>query len=93
VLLDSSALTRSPGQDGFILSVSLHSRSDLTVALPWFDLSLTDGNGRLVARRALTPRDFRAPEVIEPHAETTLQTLLNTGSATVVGYTVEIFYP
>ena len=93
VLVESTALTRAAAQDAFVLSVTLRSRSDLTLALPSIDLTLTDANGRLVARRALAPRDFNAAEVIAPHAETPLQVMLSTGTAAVVGYTVEIFYP
>ena len=76
-----------------MLSVTLRSRSDVTLALPSIDLTLTDANGRLVARRALTPRDFSAADVIAPRAEAPLQVMLSAGSAAVVGYTVEIFYP
>ena len=93
VLVESTALTRAAAQDAFVLSVTLRSRSELTLALPSIDLTLTDANGRLVARRALAPRDFSAAEVIAPHAETPLQVMLSTGTAAVVGYTVEIFYP
>ena len=93
VLVESSALTRAIGLDAFVLSVTLKSRSSLALALPSVDLSLTDGNGRLVARRALAPRDFGAPNVIQPGAETALQLMLNAGGARVAGYTVEIFYP
>ena len=93
VLVESTALTRATAQDAFVLSVTLRSRSELTLALPSIDLTLTDANGRLVARRALAPRDFSAAEVIGPHAETPLQVTLSTGTAVVVGYTVEIFYP
>jgi len=93
VLLENSTLARAPGQDGFILAITLRNRSALTLASPSIDLTLTDGNGRLVARRALAPRDFRAPEIIAPGAETSLQTVLTAGAASVVGYTVEIFYP
>ena len=93
VLVESTALTRAAGQDAFVLSVTLKSRSDIALALPSIDLTLTDANGRLVARRALAPRDFRAAEVIAPHAETPLQVVLSTGTPTVVGYVVEIFYP
>ena len=93
VLVESTALTRAAGQDAFVLSVTLRSRSDLALALPSIDLTLTDANGRLVARRALAPRDFSAADVIAPHAETPLQVTLSTGTAAVVGYTVEIFYP
>jgi hypothetical protein len=61
--------------------------------LPSIDLTLTDANGRLVARRVLAPHDFRAAEVIAPRAEAGLQALLSAGTPSVVGYTVEIFYP
>ena len=93
MLVESTALTRATAQDAFVLSVTLRSRSELALALPSIELTLTDANGRLVARRALAPRDFSAAEVIAPHAETPLQVTLSTGAAAVVGYTVEIFYP
>jgi hypothetical protein len=73
--------------------VTLRSRSDLPLTLPSVDLTLTDANGHLVARRALAPRDFNAADVIAPRAEAPLQVMLSTGTAAVVGYTVEIFYP
>jgi predicted Zn finger-like uncharacterized protein len=93
VQVESTALTRAPGQDGFMLSITLRNRGALTLVLPSIDLTLSDANGRLLARRALAPRDFRASEVIAPGAETSLQTVLTAGTASVVGYTVEIFYP
>ncbi len=93
VLVDSTALTRAIGLDAFVLSVTLKSRSALPLTMPSVDLSLTDGNGRLVARRALAPRDFGAASVLQPGAEAALQLMLNAGSARVSGYTVEIFYP
>ena len=93
VLVDSTALTRAIGLDAFVLSVTLKSRSVLPLAMPSVDLSLTDGNGHLVARRALAPRDFGAASVLPPGSEAALQLMLNVGSARVSGYTVEIFYP
>jgi predicted Zn finger-like uncharacterized protein len=93
VLVESTALTRAPGQDAFVLSITVRNRSTLTLRLPSIDLTLTDNNGRLVARRALAPRDFRAAEAMPPGSETSLQTMLTAGTAPVVGYTVEIFYP
>lgn len=93
VLVESSALTRAIGLDAFVLSITLKNRSSLPLTLPSVDLSLTDGNGRLVARRALAPRDFGVANVIQPGAESAMQLMLNAGSARVAGYTVEIFYP
>jgi len=66
----------------------------LPLALPSVDLSLTDADGQLVARRALGPADFRASLApIAPGGETALQLTLSAGSPRVAGYTVEIFYP
>ncbi len=93
VLVESTALTKAVGQDAFVLAVNLKSRSALPLAVPSIDLTLTDGQGRLVARRALSPQDFRASDVLAPGADAALQLTLNAGSASVVGYTVEIFYP
>ena len=93
VLVESTALTRAVGQDAFVLAVNLKSRSALPLAVPSIDLTLTDGQGRLVARRALSPQDFHASDVLQPGADAALQVTLNAGSTSVVGYTVEIFYP
>ena len=93
VSVETSELTRAAAQDTYVLSVTLRNRSALTLTMPSIDLTLTDANGRLVARRALAPGDVRLPEVIAPQAENALQVLLSVGTAAVVGYTVEIFYP
>jgi len=93
VVVESTALTRAPAPDTFVLSVTLRSRSAVPVSTPSIDLALTDATGRLVARRVLAPRDLDAAEVLQPNAEAGLQVLLTAGPAGVVGYTVEIFYP
>ncbi|MEO7056272.1 MAG: zinc-ribbon and DUF3426 domain-containing protein [Caldimonas sp.] len=93
VLLETSALTITPARDAFVLSVNLRNRGTVALAAPSIDLNLTDSNGRLVARRALSPRDFRASEVLQAGAEAALQLTLTTSPTTVAGYTVEIFYP
>ena len=94
VVVESTALTRAPAPtDAFVLSITLRSRSELPLVMPSVDLALTDATGRLVARRVLAPRDFNAAELLPARAEAGLQVLLTAGPATVVGYTVEIFYP
>ena len=93
ISVESTALTRAPG-DAFRLAVTLRSRGRVPLDLPWIDLTLTDAGGRLIARRALPPRDLRptAP-LLQPGQEVSLQALLSARSARVTGYTVEIFYP
>lgn len=94
--VESSSLTRAaePGVDALRLTVVLRNRSELALATPMVDLSLTDGNGELVARRALAVADFeRAPATLAPSSETSLQLAFSTDGRRVAGYTVEIFYP
>ena len=94
ISVESTALARAPSADAFRLSVVLRNRATTQAAMPWIDLSLTDANGQLVARRALSPQDFRARSaVLAAGGETALQALLSTGAERVVGYTVEVFYP
>jgi predicted Zn finger-like uncharacterized protein len=102
VSVEASGLTQVQGADAYRLNITLHNRSAFDVAVPSIDLSLTDGAGGLVARRALSPSDFSAaPElvlagsnrVLAPGAEVQLQTLLASRAARITGYNVELFYP
>jgi predicted Zn finger-like uncharacterized protein len=95
VTVESSTLTNGvAGTETFKLALTVRNRGTLPVSMPSIELSLTDGSGALVARRALAPADFRASgAVLAPGSETPLQLLLSTGSPRVAGYTVEAFYP
>jgi hypothetical protein len=93
--VENTALTHTiPGSEAFKLSVSLRNRGSMTVALPSVDLSLTDAAGQLVARRALSPSDFKAASPgLNAGADTTLSLMLSAAEKRVTGYTVEVFYP
>ena len=94
VAVESTALTRTAVADTFTLAVGLRNRGALRVALPSLDVTLTDSDGHLVARRALAPTDFpAAAPTLAAGAETLLNITLATGSPRVSGYTVEVFYP
>ncbi len=95
ISVESTALTHAAaGTDSFRLAVTLRNRGGAAVRTPSIDLSLTDTQGQLIARRALTPADFgSAGKGIPAGAETVMQTLISAGSPRVVGYTVEVFYP
>ncbi len=41
-----------------LLKVSLINRADIVQPLPWLEMTLTDADGRLVARRNLSPKDY-----------------------------------
>lgn len=94
ISVENTALARVGTSDAFRLSVTLRNRGTIGLALPSVELSLTDGSGLLIARRALAPRDFRvASSVLPATAEAPLQLTLSAGGPRVSGYTVEIFYP
>lgn len=94
IVVESTALAKAASGDAFRFSVVLRNRAPTAAAMPWLELTLTDANGELLARRALNPRELRARSAdIGAGAETTLQATLSTGALRVTGYTVEIFYP
>lgn len=95
LVVESSSLIKANGNgDAYRLTVVLRNRGHLNALLPAIELSMTDPNGLLVTRRALSAADFQAKgNELGAGAESTLQALLSTSGQRVAGYTVEIFYP
>lgn len=94
ISVESTTFARANAPDQFRVAVVLRNRGWLALAVPSVDLSLTDASGNLLARKALSPQDFRVTSaVIEPGAESQLQLVLAAGTPLVTGYTVEVFYP
>ncbi len=57
-LLSAQAETHPTRPSMILMRLSLISRAKITQPLPWIELSLTDEDGRLVSRRALSPNDY-----------------------------------
>jgi predicted Zn finger-like uncharacterized protein len=94
IVVESTSLARGGPAESFRLSVVLRNRAATPAAVPWVELSLTDANGELVARRALSPSELRAARSeIGSGAEIGLLAALSTGTSRITGYTVEVFYP
>lgn len=93
--VENTALTRLPSSaDAFRLSVTLRNRGTSVLRLPSIDLTVTDSEGGMIARRTLSPVDFEAREdSVKPNSEAALQLVLKSANPRVNGYTVEIFYP
>jgi predicted Zn finger-like uncharacterized protein len=92
--VESTALTRVDGAPVYRLAVTLRNRAGLEVAAPALDLSLTDAQGRPIARRVLQMSDLGLPlRTLKPGSEVPIQASLNVGDRAVSGYAVEIFYP
>lgn len=92
--VESSGLARVEKSDLYRLSVALRNMRSHEVALPAFELALTDTQGQLIARRVLRAGELGARAgTLGSGAELTLQSTIQVGSGTVAGYTIELFYP
>ena len=94
ISVDASGLTRVEGAPMHRLQLVLRNHADIALAAPALELTLSDGQGKLVARRVLQPAELGVTTpAIAPGKELTLQAVLATGQQRISGYTVELFYP
>jgi predicted Zn finger-like uncharacterized protein len=94
LVVESSGLVRVEKSSVYRLSVALRNRAALEVALPALELSLTDGQGQLVARRVLSAGELGVNlTTLGAGRELQLQATLQAATAPVAGYTIELFYP
>lgn len=92
--VESSGLVRAEGAAAYRLSIVLRNRTALSLALPAIDLTLTDSQGAIIARRVIRAGEFTgAPASVPPVADLPLQALLAPTERPISGYTIEIFYP
>jgi len=84
------------GEGHHRLQIQLSNRGSHPVATPWLDLSLTDGDDRVVIRRALGPQELGLPRHLIPGADTVSSVHWRVDSDVedrLSGYRAEIFYP
>jgi predicted Zn finger-like uncharacterized protein len=109
VSVESSGLVRVEKSNTYKLSVALRNRAPTPITLPALELSLTDSQGKLLARRVLRAADFGVTQATVPAGrELSLQATMQTAFTTpnndaaaganatqeaVAGYTIELFYP
>ena len=69
--VESATLVRatSEGAQRYRLAVVVHNRSPIGLAWPHVDLTLTDSNGAVVARRAFAPDEARWLDTAEPRTD------------------------
>jgi len=97
--VENTGLAQAGTGNQYQLTVSLLNKGGVPVALPWVELSLTDAQGAVLARRALAPKDFHTDKgaavgtSIVGGADLNLQVLIATGEQRVSGYGVVLFYP
>jgi hypothetical protein len=94
LVVESSGLTRIEGTGLYRLSVVLRNKAALELAQPALDLTLTDAQGKVIARRVLSLAEVGIySRTIPAGAELPIQVAVGVGDRQVVGYTVELFYP
>lgn len=93
--VESSGLVRVERSSIYRLQVALRNRAGIDVALPALDLSFTDGQGRLIARKVLRATELGVTQAtLVAGRELALQATLQAGAAEpIAGYTIELFYP
>ncbi len=100
--VESSALLRVEQSSLYQLTVSLRNRSTLDLAVPALELSMTDSQGRLLARRVLRAAELGAPQptlaagrdlALQATLQTAPQSTPSASAPAVAGYTIELFYP
>lgn len=93
--VESSGLSRIDGTALYRLQVAVRNRAAWPVAMPAFDLTLTDTRGEIVSRRVLRAADFAgsAPTELGANTEWSAQATLDVGERRVTGYTIDLFYP
>ena len=96
--VESSGLVRIERSDRYRLAVTLRNRAGIDLAVPALDLSLTDTQGRLLARRVLQLAELGAPQATvasgrELSLQATLRAAPGNAGESVAGYTIELFYP
>jgi hypothetical protein len=101
--VETSALTQDGDRPGYRLGLTLRNRAPFAVAAPALDLSLTDSQGQLLARRVITPADWSPAgptsaaagprAALPPGTETPVQVWLSVSAGTVAGYNLHLFYP
>lgn len=98
VVIESSAFNRMKG-DVYRFGLGLRNTSPIAVAIPFIELTLTDGQDQSVIRRVLTPQDLGLTSaVLAGGQEWTGSLIFNisagaTQSGRVAGYRVLAFYP
>lgn len=92
--VESSGLVRVEKSSVYKLQVTLRNRSDIALAVPAFDLSLSDSAGKPLARRVLRAAELGVNmATLAGGRELALQATLQVATEPVAGYTIEIFYP
>lgn len=98
VVIDSTTLVRRLG-NFYAFDVVLKNTAPMAVAMPALELSLTDAQDRVIARRVFLPTDLPGtPQQLAPQSSLALNLRLSVADAAadalpMAGYRALVFYP
>lgn len=94
IRLDSSDLTRTEREQVLRFTAELHNTADHAVRRPALEVTFTDSQGQLLARKVMLPAALAVRgDAIDADASWRVDARLAVGSLQISGYTVEVFYP
>ena len=95
IQVESSSLAPVPAnrEDIYKLSVLLRNRAWVGVATPSVELTIKGIKNEVVARRVISPKDFKTTASIDARDELNLSVKFSTRGHAVSGYSIETFYP
>ena len=97
--IQSSDLQADPAHKGLLtLTATLRNHGRVGLAYPHLELTLTDAQDQVVARRALAPGEYAGGTVdlaagIPPNAEVPIKVFIDASATTQAGYRLYLFYP
>ncbi len=94
LVLDSSHLVQTARPGELRLSAELRNSAAHVVRTPALEVSFTDMQGQLVARKVLLPSELRPKDAgIAPETSWQVDVVLAVANLPITGFTVEAFYP
>jgi hypothetical protein len=80
------------------MTATLRNRGAVGLAYPHLELTLTDAQDQVVARRALAPADYAGGTAdlaagIPANAEVAVKVFIDASATTQAGYRLYLFYP
>lgn len=96
--IETSNLEANPQQANLVaLNAILRNRAKLAQEYPQLELTLTDTQDRMIARRIFAPREYAKGADLNrgmaPNEEVTVKLYLDLGDLKAAGYRVFLFYP
>jgi predicted Zn finger-like uncharacterized protein len=97
--INASELVADPAHKGLlILTANVRSTAAWPLAYPHVEFTLTDTNGRVVARRVLAPSDYAGGTAdlgagIPPNGDAAIKLFIDASATTQAGFYLYLFYP